>query len=539
MTVSNAISQFNNVTAKFQTIFSQLEGLFPQLINNDEGTSFSKLRNSISTLSSELSSSRNDSQSFSDKYSGIFNRLNEKISDLKNLDSIIADLKEDSEQMELIALNAMVISVKSGEKGLAFSRITENLQRLSKDMFLYSDELSNEESFLLEQINSLKNIFTGIMDSQQSFSSKDRECLLDFQKLLNNAGPEINSLDNSASKIFPAIHDTKSVLEAKIQIKNKMDSVIKALKILEGCPLPEKGGEKELDYKSFALKIYEKICDLLSQISTSISMCCSGFAGNWAQVLEILESTDNRRMDFESRFLNNHAFGNDNIEKQLSKIIGNYQTIIDDFNNFHTVQANLNSTCESINKRSKSIYSIFENLRPVMSRLHHVRILQQIEVSKNDAIKSVQDSVTDMDNLIISANKSLDQMQGILESFIQDTKNMLDNFIQLIQSDNNEINNLKNEKTIFLSDLRSAQEAAKKAADNFTVYPDDFQKKCVQVQQNLQDLMRFNMDVGTFSNDMEMDRGSHFQERNALLEEKGLTKWELMDHKYLDSIAQI
>ena len=73
-----------------------------------------------------------------DKYKPLLDQLNQKIETLTQLDKFIAGVKEDSEQMELIALNAMVISIKSGEKGQAFSRITENLQRLSKDMFQYS-----------------------------------------------------------------------------------------------------------------------------------------------------------------------------------------------------------------------------------------------------------------------------------------------------------------------------------------------------------------------------------------------------------------
>ena len=540
MNTSTALSQINSITTKFDSIFNQLDSLFPQLIRADEHSSFSQLKNSISTIHRNVFSKSNESPlNFNEKYSPVFNKLNDKISDLKHLDELIAEIKEDSEQMELIALNAMVISVKSGEKGLAFSRITENLQRLSKDMFLYSDKLSEEESGLLENINQLKTIFSGIMNSQKSISSKDADCISEIKKMLSNVSPALSALEQESDSIYVCIEKTMSVTSKRKEICQKLAEANKALKELEKYSLPKPGSDEELDYTAFALKSYEKIRDILSQISSELSLCCSSFAGNWGQVLEIFESSDKKRMDFESRFLNNHAFGNDNIQKQVSTIIEKFKTMMSDFNSYHSVQTELQATCKNITKMAKSIYSVFESLRPVMSRLHHVRILQQIEVSKNDAIKSVQDSVTDMDNLINSANKSLDDMQGILEAFIQDTTVMLTNFMHSIDSDNEKMLAIRGEKEAFFGDLNNGKNAADAAIQNFTVYPDDFHKKCVLVQQNLQDLMRFNSDFSSFANEIDTERGALFQKKNSLMSEKELTNWEIKNIKYLDSLAQI
>jgi peptidoglycan hydrolase CwlO-like protein len=137
-----------------------------------------------------------------------------------------------------------------------------------------------------------------------------------------------------------------------------------------------------------------------------------------------------------------------------------------------------------------------------MSRLHHVRILQQIEVSKNDAIKSVQDSVTDMDNLINSANKMLDNMEGVLESFIHDTSTMLSNFTLSIQKDNDEMTRLRNDKEVCYGDLTNGQENIAQAVQNFTVFPEGFQSKCVAAQQNLQDFMRLNSEIGNLASQL-------------------------------------
>lgn len=491
MNASTALSQVNSISRKAESIFNQFDSLFPEVLYRNTNTAFYQLQNTISALSSSLSNSKDSAQlaSFGDKYNPVFQKLNEKITDLNSLDKMIAEIKEDSEQMELIALNAMVISVKSGDKGQAFSKITENLQRLSKDMFQYSDKLSGEEKQLLDEINSLKAIFSGILDAQKSISAKDSECSSEMNVLLGKVNSPMQALESEANSIYPVIERTQDGVN---EAANILSNLQKATNILS-----------EIDRYGENPSKSNEVKNLISQSSRKMGEACSKFAGNWSEVIEILDKADGSRMDFESRFLNNHAFGNDNIEKQINSIIQKFQIIIGEFNKYNTVQKDLQSTCQSITAKAKSIYSVFENLRPVMSRLHHVRILQQIEVSKNDAIKSVQDSVTDMDNLINSANKSLDQMEGVLESFIHDTSTMLSNFILSIQKDNEEMSRLRNDKEICLGDLQNGQSALAKAVQSFTVFPEGFQSKCVSIQQGLQDFMRLNSDLGSLESEIE------------------------------------
>lgn len=513
MNVSTAISQLDSLSSKFNSIFQQLESLFPQLINRNESTVLRTLHSSLNSIGAGIaagSKSADNAESFSERYTPIFDKLNEKINDLESLDKMIAEIKEDSEQMELIALNAMVISVKSGEKGLAFSRITENLQRLSKDMFLYSDKLSAEEKDLLEQINSLKSIFSAIINTQKSIASKDFECAADIQKMIENVNPVISNIDSEISNIFPAIERTMAVLNDKSMLLAEFNAAEQALRELESRGIINAKTESEIDS---AISAYEKAYSSISKISSILSTSAMTFAGNWQQVIEILDSGDNSRMEFESRFLNNHAFGNDNVQRQISSVIEKYRLMLSEFDNYHLVQKDLQSNSQTITSEAKSIYSVFESLRPVMSRLHHVRILQQIEVSKNDAIKSVQDSVTDMDNLINSANKSLDNMQAVLESFIKDMETMLRNLTRSINKDNDAMVTLKTEKEYIFNELESGKNTIDSAFQNFTVFPDNFQNKCVVVQQNFQEFMRLNSEISMFANDLE-------SEKNALVQQK-------------------
>ena len=149
MEIERILSSINEISDNSEKYFLDLGSLFPSLLNRDNSTSLQELQEIFSDLGICNKKSSNTEEKlfngYAEKYNPLFEELNSKIKELSELDKMIAGIKEDSEQMGLIALNAMVISIKSGEKGQAFSRITENLQRLANDMSLFSDKLLDEE----------------------------------------------------------------------------------------------------------------------------------------------------------------------------------------------------------------------------------------------------------------------------------------------------------------------------------------------------------------------------------------------------------
>ncbi len=539
MEISETISQINEISNKSEQIFLQLGNLFPSLLNRDGGTSLQTLGKMFSSLRNSDSASKDKEKvllsDYGAKYDPLFKQLNGKIDDLKLLDKMIAEIKEDSEQMELIALNAMVISIKSGEKGQAFSRITENLQRLSNDMNLFAGELSDEESQLLDHINTLKEIFSGILDAQKKLSEKGVEGTSDVRNLIAAVSSPVENMEMAINSIYPPIQKAMEGLQLQDMIRQALGHVQSCVQELGRSSKPAPGTEDELDYVSFNIALYQLCEEVLKDIEGYIGDSVSIFDKNWSKVADTLDSVENSRIEFEGRFISN-SFGADNIEKRLNTIIENFHSMMGEFNTYHLVQKDLLHTCQNITERARIIYAVFDNLRPVMSRLHHVRILQQIEVAKNDAIKSVQDSVTDMDNLISSANKSLDTMQALLESFIADTGTMLSTFTTSISKDNESMVNLRASKNKFFEELKVGQGQVSSIIQNFTVFPDGFQQKCVVVQQNLQDLKSLGNKLGYFIDDMRKAESELQVTKNALMSQRGISSWKIKNSKFSDLI---
>ncbi len=540
MTIENAVSQINDISSKSEAIFLQLGNLFPSLLNQKGSTSIQSLENMLKNLeSANIESSKGESELFTDygsKYNPLFEKLNEKIADLGQLDKMIAEIKEDSEQMELIALNAMVISIKSGEKGQAFSRITENLQRLSNDMFLFSDKLSDEESHLLNFINTLKNIFAGILDSQKNLSSKGSESSSEITNLISNVREPLSKISADIESVYPPIQKAMEGLQLQDMIRQSLDHVKSCMREIENHMTVQPGTDEELDYVTFNISLLSLATEVLEDINSYVTKSGGIFVSNWKKVIDILDLVENEKDSFEERFISGDSSSAENIEKRLSATISEFDGIIDEFNNYHLVQKDLLHTTQNITGRARTIYAVFETLRPVMSRLHHVRILQQIEVAKNDAIKSVQDSVTDMDNLINSANKSLDTMESLLENFITETGSLLSTFTTSIGRDNENMVELKNNKMKFFDEISAGRNQLASIISDFTVFPDGFQTKCTSADQNIQNLQKIGTQISDFIAELKGSQENLIQKKKNLLKERNLSSWEIKNTNFVNLI---
>lgn len=536
MTIENAVSQINDISSKSEGIFLQLGNLFPSLLNQKGGTSIQDLENMLTKLeSANLESSKGEKELFTDygaKYNPLFEKLNEKIADLGQLDQMISGIKEDSEQMGLIALNAMVVSIKSGEKGQAFSRITENLQRLSSDMFLFSDKLSEEEKQLLEFINTLKHIFSGILDSQQNLSEKGSESSTEITKLISTVRSPLDQISANISSIYPPIQKAMEGLQLQDMIRQSLDHVKSCMKEIEKHTGVQPGTDEELDYVTFNIALLSLACEVLDDINSYVSQSNGIFVSNWKNVVSILDNVENEKEEFEQRFISTNPAGADNIDNKLSAIISEFDGMMKEFNNYHSVQKDLLHTTQNITARARTIYAVFDNLRPVMSRLHHVRILQQIEVAKNDAIKSVQDSVTDMDNLINSANKSLDTMQALLESFINETGSLLNTFTTSISHDNENMANLRDNKSAFFDELTTGKNKLASIISNFTVFPEGFEDKCNTADEDIKNLQKMNTQISDFISELKKAQANLTQKKQNLLKQRNLSSWEIKNSEF-------
>lgn len=541
MSLQNLSGEINRLSENIEEIFMAFSTEFPKMLTVTHSSSLDELMSALSTLRVENDQSSKTEKTFFanylEKYTNMFAELNDEINELSKINTHIESITNDSEEMELIALNAMVVSIKSGEKGRAFSCITENLQRLSSEMIKLSGKLTNEETTLLDSINTLKALFQQITDCQQKIASISTTQVNRVAECISMSANPLQEIITLSQSVYPYIQSAMEGLQMQDIIKQAFNHVIMSLNEFVDDETILEPSEK-LDAIAFNMSLAELVRDVLRDIGNDLKKSTEIFDEKWQQVKLVLDKTDKERDEYLATFFkSDDNTGRISIAEQLDNTNEDISLMNAEFANFQSAQKRVVSICRGITDKARSMYDVFISLRPVISRLQHVRILQEIEVSKNDAITTVKDFVTDMDKLILNSTNSLDIMQATIDLFIEEIGVMVLKFSSTIAEDNSNMAEVKSEKSLFCESLNSIQEKISLIMKNFTVYPPEFHFQC----QTVNDLLNRLAGIQNSFNDMislldnEILRFS--EKKENFMKEMGLSNYEIKDDRFKELIS--
>ncbi len=542
MNLQHLSSQIQSQSKTIEEVFLDFSTEFPQLLDSGKASSLDDLLETLQTLENENTlSSRTENSHFHDyeeKYSDLFKSLNEKIQNLSQINSDISHIKNDSEEMELIALNAMVVSIKSGDKGRAFSKITENLQQLSTSMIGLSARLSSEEGVLINNVNNLKELFQEITSCQKKISEISTAEMNRISSCITRSSTPLQEMKQLSQSVYPQIQAAMEGLQLQDIIKQAFDHVVMCFDQFMDEELISSNEEK-LDTIAFNISLSEIAQDVLNDIGGHLQRASEIFSQKWELVESILDQTDERRSDYVHNFSHTaSSSGSLSIVAQLESATEGFQELLKHFAQFQGIQKKVVTVCRNIIDRAHGMYDVFANLRPVISRLQHVRILQQIEVSKNDAVMAVKDLVTDMDNLIMDSSNALDAMQITIETFIAEVSDMISIFTSTMAEDNAKMTEVRTEKVAFFNTLQTIQERIYSLMQHFTVYPPEFKQQCDHVNGMLGQLHSIQADFDRMKDQLSAEVRRLSDKKTQFMHTMHLHNYEIKDDKFKELIKK-
>jgi hypothetical protein len=181
--VSSLIDEAGRIERESEGAYLELGRLFPRLSAEMERgveageRSLRALASLAEAEDGKLSSSAFVAEAASflaslrERDSAFLERINDGIARLGVLEQIIGRVRGDSEEMEIISLNAMTVALKSGSEGKAFSVITDELKRLSSRTIALTDEVTANGRSLLEFFARLRNALSELDVFQRDFFS--------------------------------------------------------------------------------------------------------------------------------------------------------------------------------------------------------------------------------------------------------------------------------------------------------------------------------------------------------------------------------
>lgn len=494
MDINRIREQIQFCSDRTESIFTDLGASFPSMLalnRNAGGSSIAAIQNAMKNLLSGFSGTTDQERHFFRDYNlknnEIFGKLNERMTMLDALNQRVLEIRADSEELEIISLNAMVISIKSGEKGRAFSTITENLKRLSARMISLSNELILNENQLLEKNAALSHSFKDMIGSQDSFLIDDHKSgTAEIARLIGAASDYLTVMDETAGKITAPIRNAMSGVQLQDIIRQSIDQVHLALAEVKG--VPETGPvEERLDQLTLDLDLLEVSSRIVADVRGHIENSLKIFTENWDVVHGILDSVEEMRRQFISDFLDG-AQSSASIPVAMKVVANEFSDYVTRLNLYQRGQKAMVRDSGLIIAGVKHLRSLFDTIRPIIARLQHVRITQQIEVAKNPAIAAVKDTVDYMSVLIMKADERVQDTRKELENFIAAIESLTGEFAASSEEAQRELERIKQEKILFFTKMNEHQEDMTGHLYGLKVYPDSFNDTCRKIDGVLEDL---------------------------------------------------
>ncbi len=340
-----------------------------------------------------------------DRDADFLDRINESMERLASLDNLIKGVRADSEDMEIISLNAMTVALKSGFAGKAFSVITDELKRLSAQTIELTESITLRGQNLLNVFSTLRDALGRLDRFQDDFFDRLERSLQETFDMNRN---ELDAARELFTSLIAEARELRSPVQAIMQevqhqdiVRQSLGHVVISLSEAEGAARRRKEeGASEEEEVAYIASIARLSAQLIEDIMAKIDASAASFKGNIDEVERRVGGIEERRVDFV-----HHA--DQGAVEDVGAETGRYL----EFKKAVTAAA------RRLGDQIRGLDDSFRSLSTLLSRFKNIVVASRIEIAKNRALTGVSTTVAGMVELTGKIEADVSGATGSTKNF--------------------------------------------------------------------------------------------------------------------------
>ncbi|MCQ2595528.1 MAG: hypothetical protein MJ196_09725 [Treponemataceae bacterium] len=452
---------------------------------------------------------------------------------LASMNELIQRIKDESSEMELISLNAMVVSIKSGKEGQAFSYITSNLKTLSLRLIAQSDALIDNEKAIKENITLLERTISDV-ERISGKTGDDTGANISIGQALENIMAELASMMEKASSVRQPILKAMECIQMQDIIRQSLDDVILTLSKIKETGSRATDDEK-LDQCCFNEQLAKVSITLLESINNKLKASIDVFKQNRDTINSILSDVERQRQNFINSSLTDTS-RRDSLQACIERTSAEFGDFVNIFKSYQSAQEQVLEKSSSIQHAVQRIQLCFTDFFPIINNLTYVAIAQRIEVARNTNISTIKTTVDYMSNLIMQTNQNVEDAQKLLQSFIDNSTKQIKQFSTEADADRKFFSAINKTKSMFIKSLSKLQNDFVKAVENFTVYSEDFLMSYRSIEGAIEHLQQLSARFENEQSALKEIYEEAWNEKAKIMKEKGVSEWSIRNSSFNDFI---
>ncbi|HTX71311.1 MAG TPA: hypothetical protein VMC79_00660 [Rectinemataceae bacterium] len=469
--IAQLIQEAARIEAESERVYLSLARIFPRLASelsrsaDVAGASLDQIKGLLTE--GALRRDQRDSSDSSDFFrslherdSAFLARINDSIKRLGSLDEVISRVRLDSEEMEIVSLNAMTVALKSGVEGKAFSVITDELKRLSGRTIGLTDNVTNRGSLLMESFGTLRASL-GDLDAFQSefFESVDRILVKGFQHVereLSSSFEFFRQLLDEARQVRDPVQRVMQEIQLQDIVRQSLQHVGISLREAEDAS----GSDADGGGTAFIAAVIELSAGLVDEVVGKLNASAESFRRDMDSVQSVVRDCEGRRREHLESGKNAEIVDASSFSESSTRYLGLTRDII--------------ATARRLSSQVQGLDESFKGISALLSRFQTIVVASRIEVAKNRALQSVATTVGGMIALTASIESDVSEAMDTTKEFIKVAVAAIAEYAQESEGSGAHLVKALEQVESDLQRLESARGSVREVLGGFLLYTPDF-----------------------------------------------------------------
>lgn len=401
----------------------------------------------------------------------LLSSLNAGIEKLSGLDSVIARIKEDSIEMELISLNAMTVALKSGAAGKAFSVITDELKRLSMRTISLTELLTEDGRALLDKFRRFKVEVEKLETSQNEvfddLDARIRERFDSLEVAVRDIGSSLAELVDRSRGVALPVRAIMETVQVQDIVRQSLDHVVLALDEID-----QVSSGDPLDDLAFRRRLAELAESILADVRLSLGAALETLRSQSGSVKAIVADGDKRR-----RTLLEGSFGADGsgaASRSFAETSEALDRIGSQVSSYMRTKASISAEGSRLSTAVESLETRFKSFGKIINRFRTIDIASRIEVSKQAILRTMNDTVDEMSHLTDRIGADVQEALEATKSFIGETKAAIEDYSKVADEEGALVERSASSLKAAHARLSELKDSIRSGASNFNLFTPSF-----------------------------------------------------------------
>ena len=496
----------------------------------------------VEQASKEMRSGAERFREISEHDGELFAQVQSGISQLEEISHSIPRITVDSEDMELVSLNAMTVALKAGNAGRAFSFITEELQRLAARTIDLSQSIAAQGHELIESFRHLETLLTEAREFQHrlidSFESRIFSSFHEVQTAVEATVEGLRALRGESEQLRAPVNGMMEAIQLQDLIRQSIDHIIVALEKIR----PEEEVETEdklLDELAFTRQIPALASTLIEHVAEQIDESIGTF-------VRLTEEAEQKRAQLEEnqqRFTRGQLSEAVGIEEQsldilFEKASAVLQELIADLDRNMRNKETLVERSSSITRNVESLEEQFHRFNTLVTRFHSIDIASRIEVAKQEVLRSMGSTAEQMTALTRQIESDVDQSLRSTRDFIKSVSVVIVGHRNHVEEEHEFVERFSSKMRSRYQALSESREAVAQNVAEFSLFTDGFHDVFEQSKENGHRLSSLSADIRNLKADLQKMEEEIETRYNEVLSRRGLASWAIENDRLREIIER-